>query len=76
MRDYESLFGQKVNLDKCEISFSRKLEVGIRQSIKNSLGFVEVKIHAKYLGLPTVFDKSKRIYFAAIRDKVWKKLQG
>lgn len=45
LRDYEALSGQKVNSEKCKISFSRKLEIGIRQSINNSLGFTEVKMH-------------------------------
>lgn len=66
--EYEALSGQKVNLEKCEVSFSRKPEMGIRLPIIRSLGFMEVKMHGKYLGLPTVFDKSKRISFAAIRD--------
>ena len=40
------------------------------------LGFVEVAMHGKYLGLPTIFDKSKKISFTTLRDRVWKKLQG
>lgn len=38
--EYEALFGQKVNLEKCEVSFSRRLNHGVRQPIINSLGFV------------------------------------
>ena len=33
-------------------------------------------MHGKYLGLPTIFDKSMKISFATLRDRVWKKLQG
>ena len=33
-------------------------------------------MHSKYLGLPTMFDKSKKISFRAIRDRIWKKIQG
>ena len=70
------LSGQKVNFDKCEISFSKRLEPRIWKVIKDSLGFVEVVMHDKYLGFPTVFIKSKRISFAGLRDRMWKKLQG
>lgn len=73
---YEDLSGQKVNIEKSEISFSSKLEPRLRHRIKAALGFVEVDMHGKYLGLPTIFDKSKRISFAALRDRVWRKLQG
>lgn len=73
---YESLSGQKVNVEKSEISFSSKLAAHSRDSITSCLGFVEVAMHGKYLGLPTMFDQSKRISFAALRDRVWKKLQG
>lgn len=76
LREYEVLSGQKVNLAKCKVSFSRRLDGGVRHSILRELGFVEVKMYGKYLGLPTIFDKSKRISFSAIRDRVWKKLQG
>lgn len=31
--------------------------------------------HGKYLGLPMVFEKSKKVSFASIKDRVWKKLQ-
>lgn len=76
LREYEALSGQNVNMEKCEISFSHKLDRGICHSVISALGFVEVKMHGKYLGLPTVFDKSKRISFSVIRDRVWRKLQG
>lgn len=30
--------------------------------------------HEKYLGLPTLIDRSKKIVFASIKDRMWKKL--
>lgn len=76
LREYEALSRQKVNLEKCEIFFSRKLERGTRQTIINTLGFMEVKKHDKYLGPPTMFDKGKRISFSTILDRFWRTLQG
>lgn len=65
-----------MNVAKSEISFSSKMVARMRDSISNCLSFKEVAIHGKYLGLPTIFDKSKRISLAVIRDRIWKKLQG
>lgn len=65
-----------MNVDKCEISYSRKLNLSVRRLISSTLGVVEVCMHDKYLGLPTVFDKSKRISFGAIKDRERRKLQG
>lgn len=68
--------GQKVNIDKSEISFSSRFDRQFHSPILNILGFVEVRSHRKYLGLPKIFDKSKKISFASILDRVWNKLQG
>lgn len=31
--------------------------------------------HEKYLGLPTIIDKSKKVTFASIKERIWKKNQ-
>ena len=45
------LSGQKVNVEKCEICLSNKLEPHLQYLIKNDQGFREVIMHGKYLGL-------------------------
>ena len=57
----EFLSGQKLNLEKCELSFSHNLNTRLRHHINSIMEFREVVVHGKYLGLPTVFDKSMRI---------------
>lgn len=76
LQTYEFLSGQQINLDKSEISFSRGLGHEVRNDIQAYLGMEEVRSHDKYLGLPTIFDRSKKISFSGIRDRIWKKLQG
>lgn len=76
LSSYEQLSGQKINGDKSAISFSKGLECGIRSSIYSLLEMEEVQRHDKYLGLPTIFDRSKKILFTGIRDRIWKKLNG
>lgn len=72
LQNYEHLSGQKINLDKSAISFSKGLNSCIRSSIRLCLGMVEVWSHDRYLGLPTIFDRSKKISFTGLRDRIWK----
>lgn len=76
LRRYERLSGQVVNLDKSEVSFSNCLIHDIKRRVSSVLGFKEVLSHDKYLGLPTLFNRSKKISFTGIKDRIWKKLQG
>lgn len=36
----------------------------------------QVDKHVKYLGIPTVPGRSKKAIFGALKDRIWKKLQG
>jgi len=36
----------------------------------------EVRHHDKYLGLPTILGRSKKVVLASIKERVWKKLWG
>lgn len=47
LKEYEALSGQMVNLDKCEVSFSKNLAVDIKRHVGASLGFKEVSYHDK-----------------------------
>lgn len=40
------------------------------------MGFKIVSSHDRYLGLPTIFQRSKNISFSSIKDRIRKKLQG
>lgn len=48
----------------------------MREHIKGVLKVSEVEKHEKYLGLPTIIGKSKKVAFANIKSRVWKKIQG
>jgi len=73
---YESISGQKVNLDKSEMVFSPGLREDIKKEFHNQMTInISTKID-KYLGLPTQFGRSKVHDFNFIMDKVVKKLKG
>ena len=73
---YERASGQKINFNKSEVSFSKLVDVNRRKEIKELFGFREVDRHEKYLGLPTVIGRSKKMVFGVLTERVWKKLQG
>jgi hypothetical protein len=44
--------------------------------ICNKIGVKVVTSHAKYLGLPVLFGRSKKEIFSFVKDRVWKKIKG
>ena len=44
--------------------------------IKNTLGVEEIRSYEKYLGLPSLVEKNKKVSFNYIKERVWRKLQG
>ena len=73
---YERASGQQVNLSKTEVVFSKNVGSDVRNDIVNVLGVKEVEKQEKYLGLPTIIGRSKKVTFACIKERIWKKLQG
>jgi hypothetical protein len=73
---YQSISGQKVNLDKSEMVFNPRLREDIKQKFQAQLPIaISTKI-TKYLGMPTQFGRSKVQDFNFIMDRVIKKLKG
>ena len=73
---YERASGQSVNLDKTDVVFSKCVDTNRRAEIVTTLGVKEVVKHDKYLGLPTIVGRSKKVIFAALKERIWKKIQG
>ncbi|XP_057248279.1 uncharacterized protein LOC125493714 [Beta vulgaris subsp. vulgaris] len=73
---YERASGQKINFDKSEVSFSKSVDDRRKNEIRSLFGVREVERHEKYLGLPTVIGRSKKMVFMVLKERVWKKLQG
>lgn len=64
-----------MNFAKSELSFSSNVSEERREEIQESLGVVEVEKHEKYLGLPTMVGRSKKVIFTHVQDRIWKKLK-
>ncbi|XP_074297338.1 uncharacterized protein LOC141628049 [Silene latifolia] len=76
LRKYEQASGQLVSLDKTTVSFSKGIPVQKRNNLATRLGIAEVAEHDRYLGLPTVVGRSKKVLTDILRDKLSKILSG
>ncbi|XP_021760550.1 uncharacterized protein LOC110725370 [Chenopodium quinoa] len=76
LKVYEEASGQMVNLGKTTVSFSKGVPEDRKGALADALGVNVVDIHDKYLGLPTVIGRSKRVLTKGIREKLCKRLQG
>ena len=68
--------GQKVNLEKSSIFFSKRCKQTIRDNIKSITQVENESLNEKYLGLPNEVGRSTNGAFKYLKDKVWNKIQG
>ena len=76
LKIYESALGQKINTDKSSIFFSPNTSQELKDEILHILGPMNDLNHTKYLALPTIIGRSKKLIFVEIKEKVCKKLAG
>ena len=76
LRTYEDASGQKINTEKSSIFFSPNTSQELKDEIINILGPMTDSRYTKYLGLPSIIGRSKKLIFAEIKEKVCKKLAG
>lgn len=70
IRKYEQASGQRINLEKIEITCSSNVTNENREELATCLGVKVVEKHTKYLGLPTLIGRSKKQIFRGIVDMV------
>lgn len=73
---YENASGQAVNFQKSGIFFSAIVRLDKQVELSNILGVFNDLITGRYLGLPSLIGRSKKIVFNFIKDRVAKKIQG
>ncbi|CAM8913937.1 unnamed protein product [Rhodiola kirilowii] len=76
MERYESISGQRINLAKSEIVFSRNVAEAVKSRIVDTFRVQVVGAHSKYLGLPITFSHNKTEVFKNIVDSTWKRVMG
>ena len=71
---YESTSRQKINTDKPSIFLSPNTSQELKDEIIQILGSMHDSNHMKYLGLPSIIGRSKKLVFAEIKDKLARSL--
>ena len=73
---YEHSLGQKINLDKTAIFFSKNTLENTRLEIQRIWGTQVILQYDRYLGMPAIVERSKERAFSSTKDRIAKKLQG
>lgn len=73
---FEKASGQKVNMEKSSVFFSKNLISGNKIDILSRLGMREVDVRSMYLGLPSTFSRNKSSIFEYLKDRVRERIQG
>lgn len=87
MNVYELASGQQLNRVKTSLYFSSSTAHEVQEEIKSRFGAQVIKQHLskkkkiikqheKYLGLPSLVRKNRKISFKEIKDKPTRKLAG
>jgi len=73
---YESALGQKINRENTSIFFSKNTSLEARGDILSAAGADHVPHFERYLGLSTLFGRSRVSSFDYIKGRIWAKLNG
>ena len=76
METYFQASGQRINLAKSSVFFSKGCPENLREEIKVVLDVQNEKLSEKYLGLPSDVGRAKEGSFKFLKDKIWKQVQG
>lgn len=67
--------GQQVNFDKTMLSFSKGVRENMRGKIMQKMGVRAAHAHDRYLRLPTMIGRLKKIITKGVKEKLWKKVK-
>ncbi|KAL0451733.1 UNVERIFIED_CONTAM: Retrovirus-related Pol polyprotein from type-1 retrotransposable element R2 [Sesamum latifolium] len=67
---------QEINFAKSSVVFSKNTDSASRNAIQDVLQIRLERRHDLYLRLPSVVDKSRRVVFQSIWDRVWQRISG
>ncbi|CAL1396708.1 unnamed protein product [Linum trigynum] len=76
LRDYESISGQRVNLQKPTVYYSPNMLQPEQEELGSFVGVGSIGLQDRYLGLPSLLGRSKMETFCFIEEKLMEVLQG
>lgn len=71
LKSYENYSGQAVNFQKSTIFFSSNVRTDKQEEIKHTLGVFSDIENSRYLGLPSLIGRSKKLVFRFQRIQNW-----
>ena len=74
LSDYEHESGQKLNMEKTSLFFSKNTNNDMKEAIKELFGAQIIQQHEKYLGLLPLVGRGKKKAFNRIKDQVRRKI--
>ena len=76
MENYCNASGQRINLAKSSVFFSKGCPSSLKTDMKNALNIPNESLSEKYLGMPSDIGSSKNVAFKYLKDRLWRKVQG
>lgn len=73
---YSRASGQQINHQKSTLYFSSNTPLNLRKEIRNILHIAASEHPGKYLGLPSIWGRSKCDALSFVRDRIKQKIQG
>ena len=76
MESYCNASGQRINLSKSSVFFSKGCPSLLKTELKNALNITNESLLDRYLGMPTDVGSCKNGAFKFLKDRVWNKVKG
>ena len=76
METYCQASGQRINLAKSSVFFSKSCSNTLQVEVMNALNIANVSLSNRYLGMPTDVGNNKNCAFNFLKDRVWSKVKG
>ncbi|OMO88682.1 reverse transcriptase [Corchorus capsularis] len=76
IESYGNASGQKVNFSKSSVIFSFKATDQVKADVANWLGIIKADNPGTYLGIPSLWGKTRREVMVVMRDRILNRLQG
>jgi ribonuclease HI len=73
---YEKASGQKLNMAKTSIFFSKNTRREVKEHILSIAGVGSTRRYEKYLGLPALVGRSRVEAFMGIKNRIWERING
>jgi hypothetical protein len=73
---YGRASGQKINIEKTSIFFSKNTKEEVRASILQETGLNPTQRYESYLGLPALIGRSRISSFNYIKSRIWSQMNG